>query len=100
MSNDERTWRQVILWFGGGLVAFKLWTLFVIFYFAVGWRTALFLVASHVLWIVVLGVALAGPAVFWMRLVRVRAKRKRLIAQEWNAGPSPSEASGQVKQRK
>lgn len=72
----------------GVLVAFKLFTLVAILIYMSSWQTFIFVVASHVLWIIVGAVLVAGPATFWARLVRVRSRRHRLLAQEWHVEES------------
>lgn len=68
----------------GILVGFKIWTLIIILWLTSSWDTVVFLIAGHVLWIAAAALVVAGPATFWIRLVRVRAKRRRLQQAEWN----------------
>ncbi len=68
----------------GILVGFKVWTLVLILWLTSSWDTVVFLLAGHVLWIGAGVMAAAGPAAFWMRLVRVRGKRKQLQHAEWH----------------
>lgn len=68
----------------GILVGFKIWTLVIILWLTSSWQTIIFLLAGHVLWFIVGAIIVAGPAAFWMRLVRVRAKRRRLQYAEWH----------------
>jgi hypothetical protein len=76
--------RRAMYAFFGVLVAFKLFTLILIFVLMTSRSTAIFLVLSHFLWIGVAAVLIWAPAVFWLRLMRVRAKRRRLQHAEWN----------------
>jgi hypothetical protein len=68
----------------GILVGFKIWTLIIILYLTSSWDTVIFVLAGHVLWIGAGAVIVAGPAAFWARLVRVRAKRRKLQYAEWH----------------
>jgi hypothetical protein len=72
----------------GILVGFKIFTLVVILWLTSSWEAVVFVVASHVLWISVALVLVAGPAAFWARLVRVRRRRRRLLHQEWHVEES------------
>lgn len=69
--------------FFGVLVGFKIVTLILIYVVAASWSTIGFFLASHVLWIAVGAIVIWAPALFWTRLVRVRAKRKQLLQEEW-----------------
>ncbi|HVX29260.1 MAG TPA: hypothetical protein VHA53_02180 [Nitrolancea sp.] len=72
----------------GILVAFKLFTLVAILVYMSSWQAIVFVVASHVMWIGVGAILVAGPATFWARLVRVRSRRRQLLAQEWHVEES------------
>lgn len=77
--------------FFGVLVAFKLFTVALIFALMTSWATLAFLVVGHFLWIAVGAVLLWAPAAFWVRLRRVRARRKRLVYAEWHVEePEPT----------
>ena len=80
--------RQIAIWFIGILVAFKLWTVLLIVTYSAKWETVQFLLANHVLWFVVGAVLLWGPALFWARLLRLRARRRDLIRSEWEVEDS------------
>ncbi len=41
-------------------------------------------------WFAAIVLILAGPAVFWWRLLRVRAKRAKLQHSEWHVDESPA----------
>lgn len=76
--------RHSLYVFVGILIAFKIWTLIIILWLTSSWKTVVFLLAGHVLWFIVAAVIVAGPAAFWARLIRVRAKRKKLQHAEWH----------------
>ena len=76
--------RRGLYAFLGILVGFKIWTLVIILWLTSTWQTVVFLLAGHVLWFFAAAVLLVGPAAFWTRLIRVRAKRKKLQHAEWN----------------
>jgi threonine/homoserine/homoserine lactone efflux protein len=76
--------RRGLYAFLGVLVGFKIWTLIIILWLTSTWQTVVFLLAGHVLWLAGAAVLVAGPAAFWTRLIRVRAKRKKLQHAEWN----------------
>uniref|UniRef100_A0A831T6Z3 Uncharacterized protein n=1 Tax=Thermorudis peleae TaxID=1382356 RepID=A0A831T6Z3_9BACT len=80
--------RQIAIWFIGILVAFKLWTVLLIVIYSSRWETVQFLLANHVLWFVSGAVLLWGPALFWARLLRLRARRRELIRSEWEVEDS------------
>jgi hypothetical protein len=85
---DTEDDRRAMYAYFGILVAFKIFTLIVILWLTSSWQAVVFVVASHVLWLVVATVLIAGPAAFWARLVRVRAKRRHLLRQEWHVEES------------
>lgn len=68
----------------GVLVGFKIWTLILILWLMSSWHAVVFIVVGHVLWIVAIAVIVAGPATFWMRLLRARARRRKLQHAEWH----------------
>jgi hypothetical protein len=80
--------RRAMYAYFGILAAFKLFTLVAILIYMSSWHAVLFVVASHVLWITIGAVLVAGPATFWARLVRVRSRRRHLLAQEWHVEES------------
>jgi uncharacterized integral membrane protein len=66
------------------LTAFKAFTLVLILWFAVPWDGSAHFVWVHSLPVFFfLGAALLGPAVFFVRLLRVRRRRRRLIEAEF-----------------
>ena len=77
---------RVALWtFVGVFVVFKLATTAMIIVASpntAGATVGLFL-AFHWPFILLGAVLAAAPVLFWIRLVRVRAKRARLLAAEW-----------------
>jgi hypothetical protein len=84
--------RRAMYAYFGILAAFKLFTLVAILIYMSSWDTVVFVVASHVMWLTVGAILIAGPATFWARLVRVRTRRRQLIAQEWHV-EEPHKAS-------
>ena len=76
--------RRAMYAYIGILLAFKIFTLIVILWLTSSWEAVVFVVASHVLWLTVGAILIAGPATFWARLVRVRARRRQLVHQEWH----------------
>jgi hypothetical protein len=81
--------RAAIWTFVGVLVGFKLWSVFLIYLFADTSGTTEFLLATHFLWIAVPIALLVAPAIFWSRLIRARARRKKLLESEWNVEEFP-----------
>jgi len=86
--DEEQTIRRIAIWFIGILVAFKLWTVLLIVIYSSTWETVQFLVANHVLWFTVGAALVWGPALFWVRLMRLRAQRRELIRSEWEVEDS------------
>jgi hypothetical protein len=80
--------RRAMYAYFGILAAFKLFTLVAILIYMSSWDTIVFVVASHVMWLTVGAILIAGPATFWARLVRGRTRRRHLIAQEWHVEES------------
>jgi len=80
--------RRAMYAYFGILAAFKLFTLVAILIYMSSWETIVFVVASHIMWIGIGAVLVAGPATFWARLMRVRSRRRHLIAQEWHVEES------------
>lgn len=70
----------------GIIVIFKLGTAALILYHArpASDATYAILFATHWYLLVPFVLLIAGPAVFWYRLLRVRAKRERLHRAEWD----------------
>ncbi len=88
---EERgNWRQIALWFGGIVLGFKLWTVFLVVLFSLEWATAWYLILNHVGWLVLIAVVSSGPALFWLRLFRLRRRREELLRAEWEIS-EPSE---------
>jgi hypothetical protein len=81
--------RTAILTFTGVLIGFKLWSILLIYIVGGTEGTTMFLLGTHVLWIVVPVVLLWAPALFWYRMVRVRRRRSSLLESEWNVGQEP-----------
>lgn len=72
------TWMMI-----AALFIAKIGGLIVIFVIDPSEMAALFAVVSTWIWLVVLGVLLAGPASYWWRLRRMRRKRAALQRSEW-----------------
>jgi hypothetical protein len=73
----------------GVAVGFKLFGALLIFQADHSQSAVAFVAATH--WPFLVPIALLGvPALFWWRLMRVRAKRHRLIAAEWREDDLPS----------
>ena len=86
MESDED--RGAMYAYFGILAGFKIFTLIVILWLTSSWQAVVFVVTSHVMWIAVVAVLVAGPATFWARLVRVRRRRHHLLHQEWHVEES------------
>ncbi len=71
----------------GAIVFFKLFTIGIILWLSPLGATVLFLLVSHLVWIVAAVVLIAGPAALWYRLVRMRGRRRHLLEQEWRVEP-------------
>jgi hypothetical protein len=86
-TEDDR--RAMYAYFGI-LLGFKIFTLIVILWLTSSWQAVVFVVASHVMWLAIGAILIAGPATFWARLLRGRAKRQHLLRQEWHVEESQS----------
>jgi hypothetical protein len=69
----------------GVLCAFKLLTAVLIFSMMPSAGSALLLLVFHWFWLIPLIVLGAGALIGWLRLVRVRARRARLLRAEFSA---------------
>ncbi|CAA9564896.1 MAG: hypothetical protein AVDCRST_MAG70-1956 [uncultured Thermomicrobiales bacterium] len=65
------------------LFAFKMITVFLIWWASRSYETGVFLAATTWFWIVVPMLALAAPIAFRWRLIRVRRRRAQLQRSEW-----------------
>ena len=83
------TYRTAALTFAGVLIGFKIWSVFLIYLVWGGEGTTTFLLGTHVLWIGVPLILLWAPLLFWLRLYRVRRRRRMLLEAEWNVGQEP-----------
>lgn len=79
------TWMMI-----GALLIAKIGGLIVVFMIDPSKMAAMFAVVSSWLWAVVLGILLSGPATYWWRIRRVRARRDELQRAEWLVEPDPS----------
>ena len=99
----DRDARAALWTFLGMAIGFKLITSLVIFWMQPSWYSAWFLVWMNWYWPILPIVVLALPAMFWFRLMRVRAKRRELIRSEWRVDPeldwNPTIARGTIQER-
>ncbi|HLI52534.1 MAG TPA: hypothetical protein VKU87_12115 [Thermomicrobiaceae bacterium] len=72
------------------LAGFKVVTLIIIMIYLFSWGSFWFILESHVLWELLIIVAVLPTAAFWFRMLRVRAKRKTLQRQEWEVSDTPA----------
>ncbi len=79
MENRAAAWTLI-----GVVVGLKAWAVLIVFLFDPSAEALLFMLAMNWPIIALAAAALAVPAAFWLRLVRVRAKRRRLQWQEWH----------------
>lgn len=82
-------YRAAALTFAGVLIGFKIWSIFLIYLVWGGEGTTTFLLGTHVLWIGVPLLLLWAPLLFWIRLYRVRRRRRDLLDAEWNVSEEP-----------
>jgi dolichyl-phosphate-mannose--protein O-mannosyl transferase len=82
-------YRTAALTYAGVLIGFKLWSVVLIYWFWGGEGTTTFLLGTHVLWIAIPIALVWAPAMFWLRLVRMRRKRRELQESEWNVTQRP-----------
>ncbi len=80
----EEAERSALYAYVGILLGFKIFTLVIILWLTSSWDTVVFILAGHILWVAGIGMLVAGPAAFWMRLFRVRRKRHVLQHAEWH----------------
>lgn len=87
-SDDPLGWPSRGTWIMiTSLVIAKIGGLIVVFMIDPSQMAALFAVVSTWLWAVVLAILLSGPAAFWWRKRRVRARRADLQRAEWMVNP-------------
>ena len=93
MEEEERIAPWVIV---GALVVFKLVTTALILMYVPGSARAVIWLFLLLHWPFIVGGIILGaaPAAFWIRLVRVRAKRARLQAEEWELVVSRARRAG------
>jgi hypothetical protein len=87
MSGELRAPFWTFFWM---IVGFKVATSIAIFVMMPTAHNAIFQLGMN--WYVFLPalVVVLLPTVFWFRLLRVRAKRRKLIRAEWNVEPEPT----------
>jgi len=80
----------------GALLIAKIGGLIIVFAIDRSERAALFAIVSTWLWVVVLAILLSGPAAYWWRLRRMRARREALQRAEWmvESGEAPIPPQG------
>jgi hypothetical protein len=81
--NPDYDARAAVWGFIWTLFAFKMATVVLIFYHLRTWETAAILGVTTWYWFPPLGLLLAGPILFRLRLRRVRARREQLRRAEW-----------------
>lgn len=77
---DDHTAGWVFLWV---LFAFKMATVFIIWWASRSYSTGVFLVATTWFWLAIPVLALAAPVALRRRLVKVRKRRAALQRSEW-----------------
>jgi hypothetical protein len=90
---EERSAPWII---GGALVAFNLVTTALILVFAPDSARTIIWLFLLLHWPFILGgiILAAAPLAFWIRLMRVRAKRARLQAEEWEVAEPTTHLPG------
>lgn len=73
--------------FVGMGIVFKVVTSVIIFVMAPSAHAAIFLFAMQWYWLLLPIPMIAVPVLFWVRLRRVRKKRRQLIQAEWAVDP-------------
>ena len=73
--------------FVGMGITFKVVTSIIIFIMAPSMHTAVFLFAMQWYWLLLPVPMIVLPTMFWLRLRRVRKKRRQLILAEWAVEP-------------
>lgn len=76
------TWMMI-----GALLIAKIGGLIVVFLIDPSEMAAMFAIVSTWLWAIVLAILLSGPAAYWWRIRRVRARRAALQRSEWMIEP-------------
>ncbi|MGI8643908.1 MAG: hypothetical protein ACR2LS_07305 [Thermomicrobiales bacterium] len=77
---DDHTTGWIFLWV---LFAFKMATVFIIWWASRSYSTGVFLVATTWFWMVIPVLALAAPVAFRWRLLKMRKRRVALQQSEW-----------------
>lgn len=79
---------KAALWtFVGMILVFKVVTSIIIFAMAPSAHAAIFLFGMQWYWLLLPLPLLVVPTMFWIRLRRVRKKRRQLIHAEWGVDP-------------
>lgn len=77
---DDHTAGWVFLWV---LFAFKMATVFIIWWASRSYSTGVFLAATTWFWLAIPAIALSAPVAFRWRLVKMRKRRIALQRSEW-----------------
>ncbi len=76
---------RVAAWtLGGVVVFFKLWIIFLIILNQPDWQAVEGMILLHWPFLLVPFLLGAVPVTYWLRLVRARARRRRLQWEEWH----------------
>ncbi len=87
-SHDDHSAAWAFVWI---LFAFKMATVFMIWWASKSYATTALLAATTWFWLAIPAVALAGPIAFRLRLRQVRKRRDALRRAEWLLdAPSPA----------
>ncbi|MDP9354199.1 MAG: hypothetical protein M3R02_02770 [Chloroflexota bacterium] len=79
-DQDEMSAAWAFIWI---LFAFKMATVFLIYWASQSYDTGMFLVATTWFWLIIPLVACAAPLLFRYRLLKVRRRRAQLRRSEW-----------------
>ncbi|MGH2364210.1 MAG: hypothetical protein ACRDGF_01645 [Chloroflexota bacterium] len=87
--DEEQAGEKAAMWtYVGVLVAFKIVTAIFILYYTHAFAVIAILLLLHLPWVVGAIALFGAPGTYWLRLVRVRARRKELIRQEFLQSPT------------
>ncbi len=79
-DQEEMSAAWAFIWI---LFAFKMATVFLIYWASQSYDTGMFLVATTWFWLIIPLVACAAPLLFRYRLLKVRRRRAQLRRSEW-----------------